>query len=86
VSNRADDIQEQKARVAAIVDLSEAIEAMAGQLRSMIRDGTALNRIQERAKLVDELVRELQGHLDGVMNTQGADNIAAMLIQRAKQL
>jgi hypothetical protein len=86
VSNRAGDIQEQKARAAAIVDLSEAIEALAGQLRSMIRDGTAVHRIQERAKLVDELMRELQGHLDAVMNTQCADNVAAMLMQRVRQL
>jgi hypothetical protein len=69
---------EQTARVG---DVSEQIEAIAWDVRILIRKGAPAEAIQDRAESVDELIRRLQRALE---DAPSADVIAAKLIARVR--
>lgn len=66
--------------------LAGAVEAVAQQLNDWVKAGREPERIQERAKLIAELVRELQLQVEDAIDGQDARTIAETLIERARQL
>lgn len=66
--------------------LAEAMHAVAGHILAMLRDGEKPERIHERASLMEALAKELRSVMDGAIDAQGPDVLAAHLIERARQM
>jgi hypothetical protein len=72
--------------VPAIGHLANGLEAVACQLSDWVREGREPERLQERATLIGELLRELQHHVDDELDAREAETIANTLIERARQV
>jgi hypothetical protein len=77
-------VSEQNARIAAISDVSDAIETLGKRIREMLREGASPATVRDRAARMMLLSCELVDLMDEVRRWQDSIRLAIDVVDRAR--